>query len=43
MAWIARRSGLEDVSKFPNLTRALFEKGYTQEQIARSMAATRSD
>ena len=25
--------GLEDVSKFPNLTRALLEKGYTQEQI----------
>lgn len=25
--------GLEDVSKFPNLTRALLEKGYTPEQI----------
>ncbi|MGH9675225.1 MAG: dipeptidase, partial [Bryobacteraceae bacterium] len=25
--------GLEDVSKFPNLTRALLEKGYTAEQI----------
>jgi membrane dipeptidase len=24
---------LEDVSKFPNLTRALLEKGYTAEQI----------
>jgi membrane dipeptidase len=27
--------GLEDVSKFPNLTRALLEKGYTQEQIGK--------
>ena len=27
--------GLEDVSKFPNLTRALLEKGYTQEQISK--------
>jgi membrane dipeptidase len=26
-------SGLEDVSKFPNLTRALLEKGYTERQI----------
>src|SRR5437764_5679915 len=26
-------TGLEDVSKFPNLTRALLEKGYTEEQI----------
>jgi membrane dipeptidase len=26
-------TGLEDVSKFPNLTRALLEKGYTAEQI----------
>lgn len=25
--------GLEDVSKFPNLTRALLEKGYTAEQV----------
>ena len=25
--------GLEDVSKFPNLTRALLEKGYTAEDI----------
>lgn len=25
--------GLEDVGKFPNLTRALLEKGYTPEQI----------
>jgi membrane dipeptidase len=25
--------GLDDVSKFPNLTRALLEKGYTAEQI----------
>ena len=25
--------GLEDVGQFPNLTRALLEKGYTQEQI----------
>jgi len=25
--------GLEDVSKFPNLTRALLEKGYTVEQV----------
>ncbi len=25
--------GLEDVSKFPNLTRALLEKGYTEEDI----------
>jgi membrane dipeptidase len=25
--------GLEDVGKFPNLTRALLEKGYTEEQI----------
>jgi membrane dipeptidase len=25
--------GLEDVSQFPNLTRALLEKGYTAEQI----------
>ncbi len=28
-------AGLEDVSKFPNLTRALLEKGYTAEQIRR--------
>jgi membrane dipeptidase len=27
--------GLEDVSKFPNLTRALMEKNYTPEQIAK--------
>lgn len=27
--------GLEDVSKFPNLTRALLEKGYTAEQISK--------
>jgi membrane dipeptidase len=27
--------GLEDVSKFPNLTRALLEKGYTPEQIGK--------
>jgi membrane dipeptidase len=27
--------GLEDVSKFPNLTRVLLERGYTAEQIAR--------
>jgi membrane dipeptidase len=27
--------GLEDVSKFPNLTRALLEKGYTPDQIAK--------
>ena len=26
-------AGLDDVSKFPNLTRALLEKGYTAEQI----------
>ena|ERR1035438_5179848 len=26
-------SGLEDVSKFPNLTRALLEKGYSAEDI----------
>ena len=26
-------TGLDDVSKFPNLTRALLEKGYTPEQI----------
>jgi membrane dipeptidase len=26
-------TGLEDVSKFPNLTRALLEKGYTPEDI----------
>ena len=25
--------GLEDVSKFPNLTRALLEKGYSAEDI----------
>jgi membrane dipeptidase len=25
--------GLEDVSKYPNLTRALLEKGYTEGQI----------
>jgi membrane dipeptidase len=25
--------GLDDVSKFPNLTRALLEKGYTAEEI----------
>jgi membrane dipeptidase len=25
--------GLDDVSKFPNLTRALLEKGYTAEDI----------
>jgi membrane dipeptidase len=27
--------GLEDVSKFPNLTQALLEKGYTPEQIGK--------
>jgi membrane dipeptidase len=26
-------TGLEDVSKFPNLTRALLEKGYTPDDI----------
>ena len=26
-------TGLEDVSKFPNLTRALLEKGYSAEDI----------
>ena len=26
-------AGLEDVSKFPNLTRALLEKGYSAEDI----------
>jgi membrane dipeptidase len=26
-------TGLEDVSKFPNLTRALLEKGYTPDSI----------
>jgi membrane dipeptidase len=26
-------AGLDDVSKFPNLTRALLEKGYTPEEI----------
>jgi len=26
-------TGLEDVSKFPNLTRALLEKGYTLDDI----------
>ena len=25
--------GLEDVGKFPNLTRALLEKGYSEQQI----------
>lgn len=29
--------GLEDVSKFPNLTKALFERGYPQEDIAKIM------
>jgi membrane dipeptidase len=29
--------GLEDVSKFPNLTKALFERGYSQEDIAKIM------
>ena len=33
MAWSAFREGLEDVSKFPNLTRALLEKGYTEDDI----------
>ncbi len=33
MACSARRRGLEDVSKFPNLTRALLEKGYSAEDI----------
>jgi len=28
-------AGLEDVSKFPNLTRALLAKGYSPEDIAR--------
>lgn len=29
--------GLEDVSKFPNLTKALFERGYSQDDIAKIM------
>lgn len=28
-------AGLDDTSKFPNLTRALLEKGYTPEMIAK--------
>ncbi len=31
--------GLEDVTKYPNLTRALLEKGYTAEDIERFMEA----
>lgn len=31
--------GLEDPSKFPNLTRALLEKGYTEEQIRKIYGA----
>ncbi len=26
-------AGLENVTKFPNLTRALLERGYTEEQL----------
>src|SRR5262249_47062694 len=31
--WYCMPEGLEDVSKFPNLTRKLLERGYTQRDI----------
>ena len=29
--------GLEDVSKFPNLTKALLERGYSNDEVAKIM------
>jgi len=36
MASCGTPSRLEDVSKFPNLTRALLEKGYSEEDIRKT-------